>query len=62
MWHIVCGYSVYIENGYILRAMKNKNTEAAFIYKRIKNEWTNVTPCKASTFKSGFYRGNYVIF
>lgn len=62
MWKTVCGFSVYVENGYIIRAMKNQDTEPAYIYKKTGNSWSNVMPCKISTFKSGFYRGNYMIF
>lgn len=62
MWKTVCGFTVYVENNFIIRAMKDHNTKSAFVYKKVGNIWTNVMPCKVGTFRSGFYRGNYTIF
>lgn len=62
MWCKICGYDVFVENGIILRAMKNNCTLPAHVYKKCKTGgWDKVENCKVNTFKSGVYRGNYCV-
>lgn len=62
MWKIICGFSVYVENNKIIRAMKNHDTLPAAVYKKSKNGgWDKVENCNVYTFKAGYYKGNYTI-
>lgn len=64
MWKTICGYSVYVEGGKIVRAMKDNDTLPAAVYKWNSKTrvWDNVTPCTVSAFRSGIYRGTYGVF
>lgn len=62
MWKILCGFSVYVVNNEIIRAMKDKDTLPASVYKKSKfGGWDKVENCNISTFRSGYYKGNYTI-
>lgn len=61
-WHTICGRSVYVEDGYILRAMKANDTLPASVYKKSPyGRWDKACPCTVSAFRSGHRRGTYAV-
>lgn len=55
-WHNICGADVYVENGRVLRGLKNGGTEPAYPYKRAEKKygggWDIGTP-SVSAFRGG---------
>lgn len=60
-WHDINSYSVYTENGVILRATTAHGTLSAAVYRSTQDGFFKAMPCKYETFRSGFRRGTYVI-
>lgn len=61
-WHTICGCSVYVEDGYITRAMKENDTLPASVYKQSRyGGWDKAVPCTVSAFRSGHRRGTYAV-
>lgn len=59
-WHVVCGYEVYVEDGKIVRGMKNHGSSkvAAYVYRRCKTGGWNISyQVTPSAFRSGYKRG-----
>ena len=62
MWKKILGYDVFVEDGKIIRAMKNNGTLSASVYKKNRlGGWDNVCPCSLSAFRSGVRRGTYTV-
>lgn len=63
MWKVICGYDVFVEYGQIVRAMKNRCTLPASVYKwnNRLDCWVNACPCSVSAFRSGIRRGTYAV-
>lgn len=59
-WHVAGNSEVYVENGMVLRAVKDGRS--ASVYKSSPTGgWNNACPLKYSTFVSGFSAGRYEI-
>ena len=60
-WHIIKGYTVYVEDGYILRGVKRSYTGLGEVttypywYDNKHGFWTGVTKVKVDTFRKGKY-------
>ena len=62
-WHTIQGKYVYVENGYIIRAMKNNNTLPAYVYRSCRNGgWDIEEKITPAAFSAGFRRGTIEIF
>ncbi len=64
-WKTACGYDVYLEDGYITRAMKNDGhgMVAAWVYRKSKHGgWDIVDRITPAAFRAGFRRGTIRIF
>lgn len=63
MWKNILGYDVFVEEGKIIRAMKNRCTLPASVYKWYPklNCWVNICPCSVAAFRSGIRRGSYIV-
>lgn len=55
MFKQVAGYEVYIENGYIIRGIKNGVT--AYVYRQVKDGWKKEDKITEAAFRSGVRRG-----
>lgn len=61
-WHVINGYEVKVEDGKIVRGMKNQGSGkvAAYVYRKCKTGGWNVTfNATPSAFRSGLKRGTY---
>lgn len=62
MWKKILGYDVFVEDGQIVRAMKENGTLPASVYKKNRRGgWDNACPCSVSAFRSGIRRGTYAV-
>lgn len=63
MWKKILGYNVFIENGMILRALKDDGQTAASVYRwdQTLKYWTDIYPCSIPAFRAGIRRGTYSI-
>lgn len=57
-WHVIRGRDVYVEDGKVLRGLKNNGQETAFPYRKAKqpNCWFRETMTVAA-FSAGMARG-----
>ena len=63
-WHKLYEYSVYVENGVVVRAIDPSRWETAYPYHWSKKYrvWTNVSgECTLNTLYAGLKRGTYAI-
>ena len=61
-WHVLQGYDVFVENGYIVRGMKDNCQLPAYVYRSskfggYKREW-RITP---AAFVAGVKRGTIIL-
>lgn len=58
-WHTIAGCSVYIENGRIIRGMKNNDTLTAYVYRwdRGASAWIRTDSISPAAFRAGIKRG-----
>lgn len=58
-WHVIAGHDVFVEDGYIVRAMKNGKQQSASVYRHHSRPGTwykedRITP---AAFRAGVNRG-----
>lgn len=57
-WHVVCGFDVYIRNGYIIRGVADRGRKTIYPYRRHKyGEWSLDQFMTPSAFRSAYKRG-----
>lgn len=63
-WHTIAGLSVYVEDGYIIRATKHDDTLPAWVYRwsKFNNAWMKEDKITPAAFRSGVKRGTITIF
>lgn len=62
-WHLVEGHDVYVEDGYIVRAMKNGGTLSARVYRynRRFGTWDKEDKITPAAFRAGVKRGTIAV-
>ena len=57
-WHNICGYSVYVDGGYILRGTKAEGTLPAWVYRwnRQMGCWVREEKISVDAFRAGVKR------
>ena len=61
-WHTIQGRSVYVEDGYIIKATKANGTLPAYVYRWYKNVWVKEGKITVAAFSAGVRRGTIDIF
>lgn len=64
-WHVICGYDVYVENGFIVRGIKedyNRSPVAAYPYRRCRRGGWDQDNMSVDAFRSGVKRGTVCMF
>lgn len=64
-WHIVCGYSVYVEDGKILRGTSGKGNSmtTTYPYRRSRyGGWDNESGVTVNAFRAAYRRDNMRMF
>lgn len=58
-WHTICGCSVYIEDGRIIRGMKNNDQLTAYVYRWDSGRgcWIRQDSITPAAFRAGIKRG-----
>lgn len=59
-WHTICGYEVYVEDGYILRGVSSTDWRQVptHVYRACKpSGWSSTGPITVDAFRSGVRRG-----
>lgn len=57
-WHVVAGHDVFVEDGYIVRAMKNGKQQSASVYRynRRFGTWDKEDKITPAAFRAGIKR------
>lgn len=63
-WHIACGRSVYVENGFVLRGLSVDRQTAVYpyIWDKQSNCWTSNCFMSLDTFRRKFKDGSAGLF
>lgn len=57
-WHVLYGCDVYVEDGKVLRGLKNGGTEPAYVYRKCRSGgWDRETAITVAAFRAGVRRG-----
>lgn len=62
-WHTIAGFSVFVDNGLITRAMKNNDTLPASVYRynRRFGTWDKEDKITPAAFSAGVRRGTITV-
>lgn len=60
-WHTIAGFSVYVEDGHITRAMKDSDTLPASVYRWKNDGWTIEYKITPAAFRAGVKRGTITV-
>lgn len=62
-WHVINGYNVYVEDGFIIRGVSHDQSKAVYVYRALKTggygKETKITP---AAFRAGVKRGTIDMF
>lgn len=60
-WHVIAGYTVYVENGKALRGLSTDKQRAVFPYRAVKDGWTSASGLTVGAFRSGVRRDTIIM-
>ena len=64
-WHTICGYRVLVEDGKVIRGMKedyNGSLVPAYVYRAVSDGWTSASGLSVAAFRARVYRGTVELF
>lgn len=60
-WHTISGYTVYVEDGKVLRGLSSDKQKAVFPYRAVKDGWTSASGLTVGAFRSGVRRETIIM-
>ena len=60
-WHTISGYTVYVEDGKVLRGLSTDKQKAVFPYRAVKDGWTSASGLTVDAFRSGIRRDTIIM-
>lgn len=61
-WHSICGYDVYVEDGFILRGVKDNGQLPSYVYRACRyGGWGKEERISIEAFRAGVRRGTIIM-
>lgn len=63
-WHTICGHDVYVEDGFIIRGIKQSGQDklTAWVYRSAGHGWSREDRITPDAFRAGWKRGTIRLF